>query len=347
MLDYLDECRALVLEEIDRLIPDRPELQAPLYRLVREYPLRAAKALRPALCIATCRAAGGSLEGVLPTAAVLELYHNAFLVHDDVEDGSLTRRGEPTLHRSHGMPIAINVGDAMLALTLKPLLDNTATIGLGKALRVLEAVQEMAMQTVEGQAIELDWIRRGVWELGDDDYLRMVEKKTTWYSFLAPVRLGGIVGGVAPEVSEALEVFALSVGGAFQIHDDVLNLVGDEGRVGKETCGDLWEGKRTMVLLHALRSAGDRDRASAIAALARARPGPHVGPQVPTKTEGDVTMLRELIERHRSIAHARSVATRLAEGARDSLATVTTRLGDSAHMGFLRGVVDFVIDRDR
>ena len=92
-----------------------------------EYPLREAKGLRPALCIATCRALGGSLEAVLPSAAVLELYHNAFLIHDDVEDGSERRRGMPTLHRDHGAPIAINVGDAMLGLALSPLLDNTGS----------------------------------------------------------------------------------------------------------------------------------------------------------------------------------------------------------------------------
>jgi geranylgeranyl diphosphate synthase type II len=86
-----------------------------------DYPLREAKALRPAMCIATCRALGGSTEGVLQSATVLELYHNAFLIHDDVEDESEKRRDGTTLHRAHGVPVAINVGDGMLALALEPL----------------------------------------------------------------------------------------------------------------------------------------------------------------------------------------------------------------------------------
>ena len=85
-----------------------------LFNLMLDYPLRDAKALRPALCIATCRALGGQLEEVLPSAAVLEFFHNAFLIHDDIEDQSELRRGAPTLHYAHGVPIAVNVGDAML-----------------------------------------------------------------------------------------------------------------------------------------------------------------------------------------------------------------------------------------
>src|SRR5262245_60657475 len=113
---YLAECRALVLAEIRQLIPRESSPFRPiLYDLMLEYPLRDAKAMRPALCIACCRALGGRLEAVLPSAAVLEFYHNAFLIHDDIEDGSHTRRGAPTLHVAHGVPIAINVGDAMLA----------------------------------------------------------------------------------------------------------------------------------------------------------------------------------------------------------------------------------------
>ena len=103
---YLDEARALVIDEIRRWIPEDDRFRDVLYAPLLDYPLRPAKALRPALCIATCRALGGSLEAVLPTAAVLELYHNAFLIHDDVEDGSEKRRDADTLHRAHGVPIA-------------------------------------------------------------------------------------------------------------------------------------------------------------------------------------------------------------------------------------------------
>ncbi len=135
------------------------------------------KALRPALSIAACLGLGGHLEAVLPTAATLELYHNAFLIHDDIEDESWWRRGKPTLHIDHGVPIAINVGDAMLSLSLQPLLDNVERVGLGPALRILRAVAKMTRLTVDGQALELDWVRSNRWRLNDADYLKMVELK--------------------------------------------------------------------------------------------------------------------------------------------------------------------------
>src|SRR6185295_19276952 len=134
---YLADARRLAIDEIRRFIPDDDACGPVLYDLMLDYPLRDAKGLRPALCIAASRALGGGLEAVLPSAAILELYHNAFLIHDDIEDGSEQRRDRPTLHREHGAPVAINVGDGMLALALTPLLDNMRVVGLGKALRII------------------------------------------------------------------------------------------------------------------------------------------------------------------------------------------------------------------
>src|SRR5512143_1787595 len=162
---YLADCRHLALQEIQEIIPRDGRCRSVLYDLVLDYPLRAAKALRPALCIATCRALGGRLEAVVRSAAVIELYHNAFLVHDDVEDGSEKRRDLPTLPAVHGAPIAVNVGDAMLALSLWPLLENMQALGLGQALRILQVVARMAQESAEGQALELDWVRRAHWQL--------------------------------------------------------------------------------------------------------------------------------------------------------------------------------------
>src|SRR5690349_19940215 len=107
---YLAECRTQVLGEIQAIIP-RNRYRSVLYDQMLEYPLRVGKGFRPALCIATCRALGGRLQDVLRSAAVLELYHNAFLIPDDADDGSLMRRGYPTLHNAYGLAVAVNVGD--------------------------------------------------------------------------------------------------------------------------------------------------------------------------------------------------------------------------------------------
>lgn len=345
---YLDEVRSLVLEEIDRIVPSGGPLGPVLYDLVRDYPLRAAKTFRPALAVAACRALGGSVEAVLPSAAALELYHNAFLIHDDVEDGSTLRRDGPTLHQTYGVPVAINVGDAMLALTLRPLLDNTRTVGLGPALRILEVVVEMSRESAEGQAIELDWIRRGTWDLDEDDYLAMVHKKTTWYSFLAPLEIGAIVGGASDAVRQGLRAFATALGAAFQIRDDVLNVDGVEEVMGKEHAGDLWEGKRTLLLLHALSRATPEERAAAVRVLELPRPEA-VGllPGTPTKRPEDVRFLLGIVRRYDGVGRASAVANDLALRASSALDALGDGLPPSVHRSFLQALVGFVVERSR
>jgi geranylgeranyl diphosphate synthase type II len=271
---YLADCRELTLQEIGDIVPRNSRYHGVLYDLMLDYPLRAAKALRPALCIATCRALGGPLEAVLRSAAAIELYHNAFLIHDDVEDGSERRRDQPTLHRAFGAPIAVNVGDAMLALSLQPLLDNMRLVGLGKALRILQVVARMARESTEGQALELDWIRQRYWQLQDADYVRMVYKKTSWYTFIAPMLIGGIIAGATHQQLVALRKFAALLGVAFQAQDDVLNLVGETSAYGKEIAGDLWEGKHTLIVMHLMRAASPRERDQMRRILTKRRPQP-------------------------------------------------------------------------
>lgn len=383
--DYLRECRDLVLSEMRRIIPAASPQTGVLYDLMLAYPLRAAKALRPAICIATCRALGGRLELVLPSAAVLELYHNAFLIHDDVEDLSEKRRDQPTLHQTWGMPIAVNVGDAMLALALAPLLDNMRLLGMGKALRILHAVAAMARESAEGQAIELAWVRENHFDQQDEDYERMVEKKTSHYSFMTPMTIGAIAAGAEPSCVDALLRFARPLGIAFQIQDDVLNLAADESRYGKEIAGDLWEGKHTLILLHALRAstAADRSRARAILGKARPREGRSVeelkrleatladlsandslrgsaaarlradvtalraSMTQTEKTTDEVAFLSSLVERHGSIEYARKAALKRGLEAKIALEALASRLEDSCHRDFLAGLSEYVFHRDR
>jgi geranylgeranyl diphosphate synthase type II len=345
LTNYLDECRALIVREIDEIIP-RASRGHRLYELMRDYPLRGGKAMRPALCIATCRSLGGSIESVLRSAAAIELYHNAFLVHDDVEDRSELRRAEPTLHRKHGIPIAVNVGDGMLALSMASLLANTAIIGVGKALRVLDVVSRMARESAEGQMLELDWIARGCGTLTDTSYLRMVHKKTTWYSFITPVRVGAIVSGTSETISGAFSRFASNLGAAFQIQDDVLNLVGRTGTYGKEIDGDLWEGKQTLILIHAMRSACAREREHAGRILGKPRPcleGETGSPGF--KTVDEVRFLRDLIQRHDSIGYAAEIAARCASKAARIFDRLARGLPPCAHVDFLGGLVAFVTRR--
>lgn len=373
---YLADARARTLDELRRIVPPDTERTGGLYALMLDYPMREAKGLRPALAIATCRALGGRLDQVLPTAAVLELFHNAFLVHDDIEDGSELRRGAPTLHREHGVPIAINTGDGMLALALQPLLHNMAGIGLGRALRVLEVVARMARESAEGQALELSWIRDDRWDLTTRDYLRMVWKKTAWYSFIAPVTVGALCAGADATQVRRLQHAAGLLGLAFQIQDDLLNLQDDTGGYGKEAAGDLWEGKRTLILLHALKRAAPAERIEATRRLDRPRPG-----QVPVgvassldalvasgelsprgrdrlraelgggdgqeKRTEDIAWLLHLIERTGAMHAARTDAVLRAEKAGRLLQACSSWLPDSVHRGVIEDLVAYVTARAR
>lgn len=384
--DYLDYSRQLVLDEIRAIVPKDRRDTGGLYQLMLDYPLRHGKSLRPALSIAICRATGGLLSAVLPTAAVLELYHNAFLIHDDIEDQSYLRRAEKTLSRLHGVPTAINVGDGMLALTMQPLLENIERIGLGKTLKVLRTVARMARESAEGQMLELKWISSGAWDHVDADYVRLVHKKTGWYSFIAPVMVGAIVAGLADRDVERIGRKFVPLGIAFQLQDDILNLVSSEAEYNKDLWGDLWEGKHTLILMHALRMAPPVERTKALRILRKVHPaaapgspriseaeglalmdvlvkegamteGAHTmlaklwggrepGPAEEIKTESDIEYLRELIRCTDSVAYAQLVAHRYARHFRREISGVLDALPPSDHRDFIADLAYFVTNRD-
>ncbi|MCA9652836.1 MAG: polyprenyl synthetase family protein [Myxococcales bacterium] len=368
--EYLEETRALVIERLDELLP-RTRDDGGLYELMRDYPRRGGKMLRPAICLAMGRALGGSIDSLLPSAVVLELYHSAFLIHDDVEDESELRRGRPTMHRAHGIPIAVHVGDAMLAACLRPLLDNVEIIGLGPALAVLEEIATMARETAEGQMMELRLASSGHWDLPDATYLRLIHKKTSWYSFIAPLRVAGIIVRSAPSRLASLFRLGTLLGSAFQLQDDVLSLRGEAGNTGKDTRGDLWEGKHTVILAHALRTAPPRERARALEHLARRRSTPVERCIEELRAEGAlsevvaerlrgaslevertpardgecVRELQRLIEQQGSLVHARALAARHAAGARRSLEGLCVHASAGPDLDFLEQLVAFVGER--
>jgi geranylgeranyl diphosphate synthase type II len=204
----------------------------------------------------------------------------------------------------------------------------------------------MTRESVEGQACELDWIRRGEWDLSDADYIGMVEQKTCCYSFITPVVVGAIAARLDPSRQGRLSEFARRLGVAFQIQDDILNLTGDAGEYGKEIDGDLWEGKRTLILLHMMRSAAPSDRAEAARILALPRPvAPHAA--AGAKRAEDIRFLRDLIARCGSVEHARRVAGSWAGEAQRAFDECAGDLLPGAHKDLLQGLIGYVIDRVR
>ena len=193
--------------------------------LVHEYPSRRSKGIRPALVLAACQAYGGSLREGLGPAVSIELLHNAFLIHDDIEDGSARRRGAPSLHELHGAPLAVNAGDALAVTALLPLRD-WGVLGARVSRRLSDELLAMVRQTTEGQALELGWRRNNVVDLGAADYMTLIAKKTCCYTTVAPLRLGALAGSRGTASLAALTRFGFFLGAAFQIRDDLLSVVG-------------------------------------------------------------------------------------------------------------------------
>ena len=336
-LERLGWYREMIADLLAEGVPSG-EPRRHLYGLVKDFVDRSGKGLRPALCIATARALGGRAEGALPAAAGLEMLHNAFLVHDDIEDGSDFRRGTPTMHRRAGVAVALNAGDAMNALAMRLFRRSGERLGPSTTLRILDEVDHMIVETLEGQAIELGWMRDNDLTVGTDDYLRLVLKKTAWYSFIHPLRIGALVANGDDRNLSRFDRFGFLLGLAFQITDDVLNLTGDVKRYGKEIDGDLWEGKRTLMLTHALGRANQNDRAWATDFLGRPRE---------RRLSREVMRLHQIIDDAGSICWASESATALAEAAaREFDSSAFAGAPNSPDLEWLRSCVDFLVRRD-
>ena len=303
-----------------------------------EYLARAGKALRPALCLATCEAFGGDVDRALPSAAALELLHTAFLVHDDVEDDSELRRGRPTLHRQYGRALAVNAGDALAVVALGALRENERRLGRGLAARIWAEFDFMARLTVDGQARELGWQRAGRTDLTPDDYLDLIMRKTCWYTTLLPLRVGALIGAGGPVDLEPMLRFGFYLGAAFQIRDDVLNLTGSTALYGKEPLGDLREGKQSLMLIHLLAAAGPAEHQRVVEYVALE----------PAARSTDVTSgILALMQRHGSVAFADEFARGIAGSAAVAFEEAFAAVPDSPARRFVRDLVDYMVDRDR
>lgn len=204
------------------------------------------KRLRPALVLLAGRAIDPTRVGDVHArlGAVVELIHTATLVHDDILDGALLRRRKPTLHRMEGTEVAVLLGDFLLASAYAEAAsfeDRMASAYLA----------EITRQVCQGEVLQVH--ERGNLDLAEATYLEIIEKKTA-VLYAASCRVGAHYAGGTPDQVAALDRFGREIGMAFQIVDDVLDLVGDEAEVGKSLGTDLARQKMTLPLLHFFRA---------------------------------------------------------------------------------------------
>lgn len=194
----------------------------------------------------------------------------------------------------------------------------------------------MVRESVEGQAIELAWRRDNALELTVADYLAMTLKKTCWYTTIFPSRMGALVGSRDARGLDRFVRFGFFLGAAFQIQDDVLNLLGDRASYGKEIAGDLLEGKRTLMLIHFARSA-ERDEVERARRLLECPRG--------KKDGGEVSWLRGRLDDYGCIEYARRVAHSLAGAALHEFREAFAGAPPSRDKRFIESLPYWVLER--
>jgi len=211
------------------------------------------KRLRPFLVLLSAKSVGGSFSKVYNAAAAVEVLHNFTLVHDDIMDNSDKRRGRLTLHKKYDLSTAILAGDNLVALAYECLLKDTKT----KSREVLDAFTYGLIEVCEGQSLDKDFEIRTKVSLAE--YKVMIYKKTAALVEMCCI-IGGLLAGGSKKEIKILGNYGKNLGMAFQIQDDLLDLIAEEQEFGKRIGSDLIEGKKTFLFLRALQKADINDK---------------------------------------------------------------------------------------
>ncbi len=224
-----------------------------LYQPIRYVFSGGGKRIRPILVLLSCEAVGGKREDALHASAAVEMLHNFTLVHDDIMDNANSRRGRATVHTKWDQNVAILVGDELLALAFRALLQTQSP----RTHEITKVFTEGVVEVCEGQGYDKEFeVQTNV---SVEEYLLMIQKKTATLVAVS-TELGALIGNASEPQRRALREYGLRVGSAFQIQDDLLDIVADEKKFGKAIGSDLQEGKKTYLLLEALRRAKGKDK---------------------------------------------------------------------------------------
>jgi len=213
------------------------------------------KRIRPVLLMLCCEAVGGKIEDALDAALAMETLHNFTLIHDDIMDNADTRRGRETIHKKWNRDTAILTGDALLGLAYESLL-KTKSPDIAEIARVFT---NGIIEVCEGQSYDKEFETKKNVSL--DEYIMMINKKTSQL-LVCCAKIGVLIGNGKKPLLKALENYALNLGLAFQIQDDLLDIFADEKKFGKKIGGDIREGKKTYLLLKGLETVKDKNENS-------------------------------------------------------------------------------------
>lgn len=295
---------------------------------------RGGKRWRPSLFLLICEALGKAPEELMDYAIISELVHNGLIIIDDIEDNSELRRGKPCVHRLSGLDVAINVGNEMFFLPLLPLIKNRGKLSPSKVARIYEIYAQEMVNVGFGQAMDIAWHRglANADNVSEGQYLQMCTYKTGTLARMA-AKMAGVLADAGEDLVEKLGRFAESVGVAFQIRDDILDLTGKEFAEKKGGRGqDITEGKRSLMVIHTLEKAEPKDRRRLIELLNK-----HTTEQ---KLRNEAI---EIMERYGAIEHAKRLAQRIVK---ESWKEVNGLLPQSQAKEKLRTFTDYLIERE-
>lgn len=246
MIDKELERRAAPISEaIEKLLPITHPKE--LYEASRHLVDAGGKRLRPSMLLIAAEAAGGDPAELMPAAVSIELVHNFTLIHDDIMDNANIRRGRPSVHTLWGTSGAILAGDTLYSKAFQILGMTSADPKL--ILASMDMLSRTCTAICEGQWLDLEFENRS--RVTEPEYMEMIEKKTG-VLYGASAGIGAILSGASSEVISGLDEFGRLTGMGFQIQDDVLDLTASEKVLGKKRGGDIIEGKKTLIIIHAL-----------------------------------------------------------------------------------------------
>jgi len=345
----LDAKKKLVWQEIEKYLQKPLSLTGKLkipkkyqkevdfhWQIVRDYPERKGKYLRPTLLLLTAEAMGFPERKAIKTAAAMQTSEDWMLIHDDFEDNSLERRGKPALHRVYGNELAVNAGDALHMLMWKILKDNEQILGAKKTSEIKDEFYQMIARTCLGQTVEIKWTQENKNSLTDEDIFFVLEGKTVYYTIAGPMRLGAILAGATAKQLETIYEFARPLGLCFQIKDDLLDLTSDFAGLKKQMGNDLYEGKKTIMLLHLFRNIKGKEKKKLTKIMKKGRD---------EKTASEIVWVLAMMKKYGSLGYGEKLAEKLTKKAKQIF---EKKLGFLSHQPARNQIIsgiDFVLKR--
>ncbi|MGD9593669.1 polyprenyl synthetase family protein [Methanothrix soehngenii] len=244
MEEELERRAALVTATIEKLLP----VMHPrgLYEASRHLVDSGGKRLRPSMLLLAAEAAGGEALALAPAAVSIELVHNFTLIHDDIMDNADVRRGRPAVHKIWGQSGAILAGDTLYSKAFQVL--GMTAASPERILGAMNMLSRTCTAICEGQWLDMEFESKD--RVTENEYMEMIEKKTG-VLYGASAGMGALLAGAPLEVVRALDEFGRLTGMGFQLQDDVIDLLTPEEVSGKKQGGDLIEGKKTLIMIHA------------------------------------------------------------------------------------------------